>query len=155
MSHLQRCLVAKFTGAPDAATACLEAVADYRTARDLEPESLWPRLLLSRACSLAGLHAEALTEGEAMVAMRTFEIDAMGRTNAVLVQAQVLGRSGRIEEAVDLVEQLLAMPSHLSPARLRIDPEWASLRHHPRIEEIIRADTPSQVDQGASVDSSG
>jgi TolB-like protein/DNA-binding winged helix-turn-helix (wHTH) protein/Tfp pilus assembly protein PilF len=142
MSGLQRCLAATLANAPDAVESCLQAASSYRATCDRLPDSQWPRLLLARACSLAELHEEAVTVAAASVAMRTVEDDAPGRADAILVQAQVLGRSGRIEKAVALVEQLLDAPSGLSPARLRIDPELACLRGHPRIEEIILADAP-------------
>ena len=64
-------------------------------------------------------------------------------------------RAGRVEEAVPLVEHLLETPSHLSPSRLRIDPEWVSIRRHPRIEEIIHDDTVARVDQGRPTGASG
>jgi tetratricopeptide (TPR) repeat protein len=155
MLQLQRCLFAELTGTPETTSICSEAAAHYRTARDREPDSLWPLLLLARACSVAGMHEEAETAATAAVVMRPYEIDAKSNTDALLVQAQVLGRAGRLDEAVALVEHLLVTPSHLSPDRLLIDPEWASLRHHPRIEEIIHADPPRTTAQGAPVDPSG
>lgn len=155
MSKLQQCLVAYFTDDPETVAVCSEAAAHYRAARDREPDVLWPRLLLTRVLSLAGLHAEALTESATMVAMKPLETDARAHVETLLVRAQILARAGRVDDAVDLVERLLATPSHLSPARLRIDPEWASLRGHPRIEEIIHSDAPMQIDHGASADSSG
>jgi TolB-like protein/DNA-binding winged helix-turn-helix (wHTH) protein/Flp pilus assembly protein TadD len=142
-SPLRRCLVAAFAGDAGGAGICEEAVTRYRALRDEAPESQSYRVLLAKACSLAGYHGEAVTEAESAVAMRPLEIDALGHNAARLVQAQVLGRAGRVEEAVALVEDLLDTPSGLSPALLRIDPEWASLRGHPGIEEIIlRAPTP-------------
>jgi serine/threonine-protein kinase len=144
--QLHRCLAAGLAGAPEAAATCSEAASHYRGARDRNPDSLWPRLHLAVVYSLAGRHTEAETEAAAAVAMRPFETDAFGHTDALIAQAQVFGRAGRTEAAVALVEQLLSMPSNLSPAWLRIDPEWASIRHHPRIEEIISAGDPDRPD---------
>ncbi len=138
LSQMQGCLAATVAEAPEATTICSEAALHYRSISDRDPDHQWPRLLLARTSSLAGRHAEAEREAAAALAMRSPETDAVGHAEALLVQAQVLGRAGRTGEAVALVEQLLDEPSTLSPALLGIDPEWAPLRGVPRIEEIIR-----------------
>ena len=76
------------------------------------------------------------------MALRPYETDAIGHNEALLIQAQVLGRAGSFDDAVQLVQRLLEMPSDLSPARLRIDPEWSSLRDDPRIARIIHSAAP-------------
>jgi TolB-like protein/DNA-binding winged helix-turn-helix (wHTH) protein/Flp pilus assembly protein TadD len=154
-SSFRRCLVATLAGGSDAAGTCEEAIARYRALRDEQPDSQSVRVLLAKTCSLAGRHTDAMAEAQAAVAMRPLDVDVLGHNAAVLVQAQVLGRAGGIDRAVELVEGLLDRPSGLSPALLRIDPEWASLHDDPRIIEIIRADAPSRVDHGASVDTNG
>jgi eukaryotic-like serine/threonine-protein kinase len=45
---------------------------------------------------------------------------------------------GQNEKALDLLEPLLQMPYHLSPAWLRIDPTFAPLRGHPRFDRLTR-----------------
>jgi TolB-like protein/DNA-binding winged helix-turn-helix (wHTH) protein/Flp pilus assembly protein TadD len=142
LSELQNCLAATLASAPDAVETCSQAASSYRATRNRLPDSQWPRLLLARACSLAGLHEDAISEAAAAIAIRTVEDDAPGHADAILVQAQVLARSGRVEEAVERVEQLLEAPSGLSPARLCIDPELSCLRGHPTIEEIILRHAP-------------
>jgi len=45
---------------------------------------------------------------------------------------------GQNEKALDLLEPLLQMPYHLSPAWLRLDPTFAPLRGHPRFDRLTR-----------------
>jgi TolB-like protein/DNA-binding winged helix-turn-helix (wHTH) protein/cytochrome c-type biogenesis protein CcmH/NrfG len=154
-SLLHRCLAASLAGDARATEICGDAVVRYRAMRDEQPASQSPRVLLAKACSFAGYHDKALIEAKASVSMRPRETDALGHTAAVTVTAQILGRAGRIEEAVALVEELLTAPSGVSPAILRIDPEWASLRGHPRIEEIIHSGARSDGVHGVPFDAGG
>ncbi len=151
----QRCLVARLSGDAGAAEVCEEAVARYRASRDEQPDSQSVRVLLAKALSLAGRHGEAVIEARTAVAMRPAEVDVLAHNAALLVQVQVLGRAGRIQEAVGLVEGLLEKPSGLSPARLRLDPELASLRGHPTIERLIDEASTSGPSHGGSADGSG
>ncbi len=45
---------------------------------------------------------------------------------------------GDREAALDQIEILLSRPSHISVPFLQLDPRWASLREHPRFQELAR-----------------
>jgi hypothetical protein len=70
----------------------------------------------------------------------------MERTNAVVwsynehALARIYVRAGQSDRAIDLLEGLLQRPSELSPGRLRIDPNFAPLKDHPRFRKLIPAD---------------
>jgi hypothetical protein len=46
---------------------------------------------------------------------------------------------GEREKALDLLEPLLGIPYYLSPGWLAIDPNFASLKGHPRFEKLLQA----------------
>jgi hypothetical protein len=50
--------------------------------------------------------------------------------------ALIYRRVGEPEKAIDLIEGLLEIPYFFSPGWLRIDPEWESLREHPRFKRL-------------------
>jgi hypothetical protein len=45
--------------------------------------------------------------------------------------------AGEKEKALDLLEPLLKIPYYLSPAWIKIDPNFASLHGNPRFEKLI------------------
>ncbi len=50
--------------------------------------------------------------------------------------AAIHARIGDVDAAVKELEQLLSMPSYLSPALLRVDERWAPLRSDARFREL-------------------
>jgi hypothetical protein len=44
--------------------------------------------------------------------------------------------AGQPEKALDRLESIMKVPYYLSPAWLRIDPDLAPLRGHPRFERL-------------------
>jgi TolB-like protein/Tfp pilus assembly protein PilF len=51
--------------------------------------------------------------------------------------AQVYTWSGEHDRAIDLLQQLVAMPSYINYARLKFHPLWKPLRGNPRFEAIV------------------
>ena len=51
--------------------------------------------------------------------------------------ARAFTRLGRHEEALDLLEGVLSVPSWLTTHDLRLDPEWDPLRDHPRFRALV------------------
>jgi tetratricopeptide (TPR) repeat protein len=122
-----------------------EATVDYDSAR-VEMERLLkdnpedPRFHASLGRALAGLGRsdEAIEH-----ARRAVEILPMSREayrGAYLLEsfAATYALVGENEKAVALLEELLAVPSQLSPALLRLDPAWDSLREEPGFRKLTR-----------------
>ena len=51
--------------------------------------------------------------------------------------AAALAAAGRSDEAVEVIEDLMARPSVLNLGRLMADPVWDPLRRNPRFRRII------------------
>jgi len=59
-------------------------------------------------------------------------------TSIYLGRAIALMRIGETGEAISQLEQLLKIPSLLSPNLLRLDPTYAPLRSDPRFQRLIQ-----------------
>jgi len=97
------------------------------------------KALRAMGLTLAGLGRgdEAISHSRRSVALYPVETDPYFGSTDLLRMALIYTRLGRIDEALDVVEQLLGMPSLLSVALLELDPRWRPLREHPRYESVV------------------
>jgi serine/threonine protein kinase/tetratricopeptide (TPR) repeat protein len=103
------------------------------------PERAQLRELLARALALGGHRAEAIAEAERSLAMRETTLDASLQPYVHFQVARILIQSGEYERALDLIEPLLTAPaSDLTPAYLRIDPQFKPLLGNPRFQRLLR-----------------
>ncbi len=97
------------------------------------------QLLCLRGVALAylGRSAEAVREGERGLALQSPSKDGYsGPYNQhQLVRIYIL--AGQQEKALDLLEPLLKIPYYLTPAWLRIDPNFDPLRQNARFKKIV------------------
>ena len=84
---------------------------------------------------------DAVREGEQAVDLCPVSADTMLCPYALLWLAKIYARVGEEEAALDRIEALLAIPSELSPAMLRLDPDWDPLRANPRFKMLAETDS--------------
>jgi serine/threonine-protein kinase len=96
-------------------------------------------LLVGLAEAYAGRAAEAVRLGEEGAARSPVSRDAYAGPYNQHLLARIYVRTSQPEKAISILEQLVKVPYFLSPAWLRIDPEWKPLHGNPRFERLIAA----------------
>ena len=119
------------------------ARAFYESARALlepevkaHPDDYRYRPPLGRVYAGLGLKQDAVREGKRAVELLPISRDAFD--GAVILEdlAAIQAQVGDADAALEIVEKLLAMPSYLSAALLRIDPKWTPLRNNARFRKL-------------------
>jgi len=75
--------------------------------------------------------------GERAVELMPISKDLLDGTDRVIELAKIYSRVGEADKALDLIEELLSIPSFLSVGLLRLDPVWDPLRDHPRFQALL------------------
>jgi serine/threonine protein kinase/tetratricopeptide (TPR) repeat protein len=92
-----------------------------------------------RANALAGHRDEAISDAERSMALRETSLDATNGPYYKLQVARILLQAGENDRAISLLEPLLTTPgADVTPAWLRLDPNFAPLRNNPRFQRIVR-----------------
>jgi TolB-like protein/tetratricopeptide (TPR) repeat protein len=93
--------------------------------------------LRGRSNALAGNRAEAIADAERSLALRETKTDAAYGPYYKFQVARIMIQAGEYERAIDLLEPLLTIPAGmLTPAWLRLDPNFAPLRSNPRFRKM-------------------
>jgi TolB-like protein/serine/threonine protein kinase/Tfp pilus assembly protein PilF len=120
----------------------------YTTVRDQTQASLQQRpddadlhMTLAFADAGLGLKDEALDEGRKAASLMPPSRDAVSGPARLAWLAQLAVRLGENDQALDLLQQLMAIPAGLavSPALLKLDPVWDPLRKDPRFKKLAGA----------------
>ena len=101
------------------------------------PEDSQIRDRLGFAYAVLGRKAEAVREGRHAVELLPISRDALGGTFRLATLARIYTIVGQPEDAIDLIERLLSVPSWSSVQELRVDPAWDPLRGHPRFQRLV------------------
>jgi eukaryotic-like serine/threonine-protein kinase len=94
-------------------------------------------VFLGLALAYLGRRAEAVKEGERAVELWPIARDGYNGPYIQHQLARIYTVVGEQDKAVDQLEALLKTPYFLSPAWLRIDPNFESLRGNPRFQKLV------------------
>lgn len=138
-----RALIARSKG--DAAQTSAElkktrAVLEHRLA--IKPEHARTIGVLAEVDAQLGQKELALQEAEHAMELMPLSRDVYDGAITLENLCQVYVWSGEGDRAIDLLRQLVAMPSYVSYARLKFHPMWDPLRGDPRFEQIVAALAP-------------
>jgi serine/threonine protein kinase/Tfp pilus assembly protein PilF len=97
-----------------------------------------------------GDNAAALTLAERAIAMFPTDKDALTGPRPLDILARVTARIGQSDRSISMLEKLLSMPYEaplaanppITPALLRLDPMFDSLRNNPRFQKLVAASAP-------------
>jgi TolB-like protein len=103
-------------------------------------ESAWVYVCLGR-------NADALRLAREAAESMPIEKDAILGMTFLVGLAQIEAHTGRSEEAIKLLRQLLTMPAgeYISVARLKIDPVWDPIRNDPGFQKLLSEPEPVTV----------
>jgi serine/threonine-protein kinase len=101
------------------------------------PDDGQRRVFLGLSLAYLGRKTEAVKEGERAVALWPTSRDGYTGPYIQHQLARIYTVVGEPDKAVDQLEALLKTPYFLSPAWLRIDPNFESLRGNPRFQKLV------------------
>jgi eukaryotic-like serine/threonine-protein kinase len=101
------------------------------------PDDAKLNAILGLAYAHAGRLADAIRAGERAATLLPVSRDALSGPFIQTDLARVYMAAGKQDQAIDILERMLTVPSWVSPAELRADPVWDPLRSHPRFRELL------------------
>ena len=122
---------------PAAHAAAATALRAFDTQLKSTPNDDQRLLLRGLALAYLGRYADAIASGERGMAIRNTSSDAQYGPYNEHQLARIYVLAGRPDKALDILERLLAKPYYLTPAWLRIDPNFNPLRGNARFERLI------------------
>ena len=108
-----------------------------RRAASRAPDDANRRVGLGLALAYLGRKEEAIREGERGVELAPVSKDAYNGPYFQHQLARIYMLVGEHEKAIDQLEPLLKIPYYLSPAWLKIDPNFDPLRKNPRFQKLV------------------
>jgi TolB-like protein/tRNA A-37 threonylcarbamoyl transferase component Bud32 len=102
------------------------------------PPTVQTRMFTALSMAYLDRGAEAIREADAV----TSRPDARNGPYIDFLKARVYVAAGRRDRALDLLEQILREPFYVTPAWLKIDPNFVELRGDPRFERLVAGTPP-------------
>jgi len=93
--------------------------------------------LLGGVLALLGRKEEAIAEGKRATELKPESKDAFDGPMYTMTMAQIYAWLGEKDQALQLIEHLLATPNGVTPAMLKLDPHWDPLRDDSRFQALI------------------
>ena len=94
-------------------------------------------LALAEAYAGLGQRDDAIRQGMQAVAAVPISMDALHGADLRWNLAHIYLMVGEHDTALDLIEDLLSIPSQVSVQWLRVDPTWDPVRDHPRFQQLL------------------
>lgn len=111
----------------------------FREVIRTRPENSSAHASLGLALAYLGRKPEAIREGERATELTPLASDANRGPARQLSLGQIYSLVNEQKKALDAIEPLLKIPHYISPAWLRLDPSFSSLKGNPRFEALIAA----------------
>ena len=102
------------------------------------PDDPQRNVLVGLALAYQGRKNEAIAMGLKGIALAPITTEALNGPYYQHQMARIYLLVGEPEKALDMLEPLVKIPYYLSPAWLRIDPTFASLKGNPRYERLLK-----------------
>ena len=102
---------------------------------------------LAWAYACLGRNADAVRLARQAADSLPIEKDALSGAFFLAGLAEIEARTGRAEEAVKLLRQMITAPAgqFISVARLKIDPVWDPIRSDPGFQKLLSEPEPATV----------
>jgi serine/threonine-protein kinase len=146
MPYLSRALAARLSG--DSATSRAQAdtvlrlgqpeLAERRRRGPDDPFALqaYVEMQMAVARAIRGEHSGAISTAEAILRRHPRERDAVEAPHLMGWVAVIYAIAGRYPDAIAMLEEILAGPSSLAAAELRLNPYYDDLREDPRFQRL-------------------
>ena len=101
------------------------------------PDDAQRHAILGVALAYLGRKAEAIREGQRGAELLPLSKDAINAPYVQLQLARIYVLTGEPDQAMRMLEEMLARPFYVSRGWLRLDPAFRGLEGHPGFEELV------------------